>query len=305
MTKHSIAKFTALVAGILAIPSMSSAAHKATVDKTVQKPVVEQVKESCITGDIGINVVSQYISRGLIFENQGAILQPYADWYFKLYESEGFLNKVSLNLGIWNSFHSNKTDAGLVSGGGGSSTRSWYEFDLTAGVAFTFAKNFTFTPSYFWFLSPNDGFNTFQGINLKLAYDDTDLLGAFALHPYVQVLFELENKAGNGADEGIYYEVGIAPSCPAGPITLTFPIFAGFGSNDFYAGDETYGFFSAGITASYTLKFVPECYGSWTLTAGGAYYHLGSALETFNPGVRDVEDGENEWIWSGGLSVAF
>ena len=78
-------------------------------------------------------------------------------------------------------------------------------------------KNFTITPSYFAFLSPNSAFQTFQGLNMNLAYDDTDLLHAFALHPHFTTLFELENKAGNGNDEGVYYEVGIAPSAPARP----------------------------------------------------------------------------------------
>ena len=214
MTKHSIAKLFILTAGILAAPSLCLAG-KEIKETEEPKAVVEKSKESCITGDIGITVVSQYVSRGVIFENQGGIVQPYADLYFKLYEGEGFFNKISLNLGIWNSFHSRKTDAGAVAAahpGSVSSTRSWYEFDFTAGVSFTFAKYFTLTPSYYTFLSPNDGFSTFQGLNLKLAFDDTDLLGAFALHPYVQVLFELENKAGTGADEGVYYEVGIAPS---------------------------------------------------------------------------------------------
>jgi len=307
MTNHSIARFCVLAAGILTLPAVSLAGT--AVAGKESKPVIEQVKESCITGDIGINVVSQYVSRGLVFENQGAILQPYADLYFKLYEGEGFLNKVSLALGIWNSFHSEKTDAGFGFGRGGSTTDSWYEFDFTAGISFTFLKNFTFTPSYFTFLSPNDGFATFHGANFKLAYDDTDALGAFALHPYVQVLFELENKAGNGADEGIYYEIGIAPSCPLGPVTLTFPIAAGFGSHEFYAsesGDLDYGFSSAGVQASYPLPFINECYGTWTVTAGATYYHLGtdSGLLTFNENnVRDRD--HNEYVFSTGLSIAF
>jgi len=269
------------------------------------KTVLEKAKESCISGDLGINVASQYISRGLIFENQGGIIQPYADLYFKLYEGEGFLNKATLNLGIWNSFHSRKTDAGLVSGGGTSTTRSWYEFDFTAGVSLTFAKHLTLTPSYYMFLSPNDGFSTFQGINVALAYDDTDLLGKFALHPKIQVLFELENKAGNGPDEGIYYELSIAPGFPVGPVGVSFPIAVGLGSDDFYADDETYGFFAAGVNLSYALTFVPECYGTWTVTTGATYYNLGTALSSFNPGVRDTEDGEHEFVFNGGLSIAF
>src|SRR4029078_10638688 len=115
MTKKSMAKFSLLAASILALPALACA--DTATDGKEAKSVVEKTKESCISGDLGINVVSQYVSRGVIFENQGAIVQPYADLYFKLMEDEsGFLNKVSLNLGIWNSFHSRHTDAGLVEG---------------------------------------------------------------------------------------------------------------------------------------------------------------------------------------------
>jgi hypothetical protein len=345
MTKQSIAKFCVL-AGMIAIPAVSFAG----TESKESKEIVEKAQESCITGDLGVNVVSLYVSRGVIFENQGGIVQPYADLYFKLHEGDGFLNKVSLNLGIWNSFHSRKTDAGLYTGFPGgdstqnnSSTRGWYEFDFTAGVSFTFAKNFTFTPSYYTFLSPNDGFATFHGLNLKLAYDTTDLIG-FNLGVYAQVLFELENKAGSGADEGVYYEVGIAPSFPVGPVTLTFPITAGFGSDDFYGSahskrltnaellgedtaeelglddddysgvdevtieDETFGFVSAGVTVSYNLPFISECYGTWTLTAGYTYYYLGDGTSDFNTAERGgaVRDfSEHEHVFSGGLMVAF
>lgn len=314
MIKQSIAKVGILTAAILTVPAISFAG---TPSKEM-KAVVEKCKESCITGDLGVNVVSQYATRAVFLENQGGIIQPYADLYFKLYEGEGFLNKVSLNLGIWNSFHSRKTDAGAASGAGSSSTRSWYEFDFTPGFSFTFAKNFTFSPSYYMFLSPNDGFNTFQGLNLALTYDTTDLIG-FNLAPKVQVLFELENKAGTGADEGIYYEVGIAPSFPIGStgLTVTVPITAGFGSNDFYGSfdsstgrveDEAFGFVSAGVTVSYALAFIPECYGKWTASAGYTYYYLGDGTSDFNTAERGgaVRDySEHEHVFSGGIMLAF
>lgn len=311
MIKQSIAKVGILTAAILSVPAISFAG---TTGKDM-KAIVEKCKESCITGDLGINVVSQYVSRGVIFENQAAIIQPYADLYFRLYQGEGFINKVSLNLGIWNSFHSRHTDHGIASGGGESSTPAWYEFDFTAGVAVTFAKNFTFTPSYYTFLSPNDGFSTFQGLNLALGYDTTDLIG-FNLAPKVQVLFELENKAGTGAEEGVYYEVGIAPAFPVGPVVISVPITAGFGSNDFYGSvdskgnihDEGFGYVSAGVNVAYTMKFIPECYGAWTVTVGYTYYRLGDGTSDFNTqerggGVRD--ESENEHVFSGGLGIAF
>src|SRR6187402_1758831 len=105
MTKHSIAKFFVLTASIIAVPALSMAGTEMKESKEV-KQVVETPKESWITGDIGVAVVSEYISRGLVLENQGIIAQPYLDLYFKLYEGEGFINKVSFNLGLWSSIHS-------------------------------------------------------------------------------------------------------------------------------------------------------------------------------------------------------
>jgi hypothetical protein len=282
------------------------------------KKVIEAAKESCITGDIGVAAVSQYITRGVVLENQGAIIQPFSDLYFKLYEGDGFINKVSLNLGIWSSLHSRKTDAGLASGSTTSSTRNWYEFDYTIGLATTFENNFTFTPSFYEFLSPNDGFSTFYGLNLNLAYNDSELWGGgFALNPSVTVLVELENKAGTGGDEGYYYEVALNPTFAAGAVTIAVPLKAGFGSNDFYGSlntttglivDDAFGYFSAGVIASAPLSFISECYGTWTVNAGATFYYLGDGTSDFNTAprggnVRSAND--TEWVFSGGLTVAF
>src|SRR4051812_1342762 len=186
MIKHSIAKFCTLAASVIVIPTVSWAGTE-TAGKEM-KQVAPICKESCISGDIGVNFVSEYISRGLVLENQGVIAQPFTDLYFKLYSGEGFINKVSLNLGLWSSIHSHKQ-------GPGGTTDNWYEFDYTAGIAVTFAKNFTATLSYFEFDSPADVFNPARSLNLNLSYDDTGLLGAFALHPHVTVLRELEGAA--------------------------------------------------------------------------------------------------------------
>jgi hypothetical protein len=311
MTKNQLRAICALIL------ASATPAFSGTTDSKEVKVMKEAVAESCITGDLGVGVVSQYISRGVVLENQEAIVQPFADLYFKLYEGDGFLNKVSLNLGIWSSLNSRNTDAGLV-GGGGSSTSAWYEFDWTIGLAMTFAKDFTFTPSIYSFLSPNDGFEDFYALNLNLAYNDSALWGgAFALNPSITVLFELENKCGTGSDEGVYYEVAISPSVPVGPVTLAFPIKAGFGSNDFYGSlntvsgvveDEAFGYVSIGTTASLPLAFVPECYGKWTASAGVTWYYLGDGTEDFNTAPRGgaVRDANNsEWVFSGGLIVAF
>ncbi len=323
MTKNSLAKFSVVAAATAALPALSWAA----TDKEVVSPkdgkatkTVETPQESCITGDLGVNEVTQYVSRGLIFENQGAITQPYADLYIRLYQGTGFIDKVTVNLGIWDSFHSRHTDAGAVTGTPGvSSSRFWYESDITAGVSVTFLKNFTITPSYYTFLSPNEGFSQYQGLNLKLAYDDTDLLHDFALHPEVTVMWEIDGKAGTGGSRGVYYEVGIAPGhAITKDLTFTLPVTAGFGSHNFYgrvdeSGNTTtqdnFGYLSVGANLSYALSFIPKCYGAWTVNAGATYYYLGNVLANFNSpehgGDIRTDGRHNEFVFSGGIAVAF
>lgn len=293
MTKHSIARFFALATGILAIPAWSMGGTEVAASKEV-KAVVEKTKESWITGDIGVDIYSQYIFHGLTLENQGAILQPFADWYFKVYEGEGFLNKATVNLGIWNSFHSNHPVS--------SSTRSWYEFDFYGGMSFTFAKHFTFTPTYLAYTSPGDYFETSHNLGLRLAIDDKDWLGPFSLQPYVYVEFELDGKSGNGANQGVYYEAGIAPGYTVGNLTVSVPVKAGFGSSDYYAGDAGFGFVSAGVSASYNLTFVPEKFGAWSVRAAATYFHFGEPNQDANA-IKGA--GDDDVIFNGGMTVAF
>lgn len=290
MTKTTTAQRSVLVAAMLAIPAIGFAGTGAPV--TESKAVVEKVKESCITGDIGIDVYSQYVFHGLVLENQGAILQPYANFYFKLYEGEGFLTQADIILGVWNSFHSNHPSV--------STTRSWYEFDFVAGMAFTFAKNFTIAPSYVAYTSPGDYFDTAHVLQVRVSYDDSDLLGAFSLSPYVLAEIELDGKAGNGPDEGQYYEIGIAPGTTLGPVSVSVPIKVGFGANDYYT-DDGYGFFSAGIAAEYPLP-MPECLGAWNLTAGATFYHFGDPGDDATE-IKNSDD--HAWVFNGGLRVTF
>jgi len=268
---------------------------------TESKAVVDTVTKSAITGDLGVNFVSEYISRGAPQEIKGVIAQPYADLYFSLYEGDGFVNKVSLNLGVWSSIHSAHTLAAY-----NSTTSAWYEFDYTPGVSVTFAKNFTLTASYFEFDSPNDGFVTSRNANLNLAYNDTDLLGAFALHPHVTYLRELDGKAVNGysTKEGNYYEVGIAPVLPAcGPVTFTIPVTAGFGSSQFYLENKSFGFFSGGVSASIPLAFIPTQYGTWSFTAGATYYYLPQQTAWVYDATNTID--KNRFVFNGGIGATF
>jgi hypothetical protein len=301
MTKYSIAAVCALALGSFGFASTSFAGDDESTGKET-KAMKETVKETCITGDLGVTFTNEYISRGLVLENQGVLAQPYLDLYFKLYEGTGFINKVTFNLGLWSDINSHVQNPF-------SSTRNWYEFDYTPGISVTMAKNLTATLSYFEFDSPADDFATARSINLNLAYDDTDLLGAFAIHPHVTILAELPAPGAAGLEPGgWYYEIGIAPSYTFGkgsayPVTFSVPVTTGLGSARFY-NQDAFGYMSAGAQLSVPLAFVPSCYGTWTLSGGYSYYYLGNALQSFSE-INQGNGKHSQNVFQGAIGLTF
>jgi hypothetical protein len=307
MIKHSIAVACALSVAVFGIATSHAdtltgpagvTTGNADDGKDVKetKELKEQVKESCITGDLGVTFVSEYISRGLVQQNQGVIAQPYLDLYFKLYEGTGFINKVVVQLSFWSDIGSHVEPVGNQ-----TTVRNWYEFDWDPGIAITFAKNFTLTTSYYEFDSPGNAFNTARSINVNLAYDDTDLLHDFALHPHFTWLAELNAPGTAGLNQNaFYYEIGIAPGHTWGPVTLTIPITVGLGSDGFY-NDQTYGYFAAGPQISVPLSFIPECYGKWTFSGGYTYYNLGEQAAN----AYGTHLSRSQHVFQGGIGLTF
>jgi hypothetical protein len=350
--KHIASLFASLaLVGAVAVP-MTVKAGTETVSGKESKNVVEEAKKSYISGDLGIQFVSSYYSRGLLQTPQGALgfdAQPYLDLYFQLYSGSGFVNKVTLNLGLWSNIASN-THTGFI-----SSNSNWTEFDWTPGVSVVFAKNFTFTASYTELDFPgqsgnpavvglaqfinrkggninpgngaaivNAGSSPARGAQLELAYDDTDLLGMWALHPHVLFLQELtgQNSGGghigmgglnsNGNNQlGQYYEIGIAPAFTflkgsQYPITLTLPTMVGLGSSGFYAGNS-FGYFSAGGTFSVPLAFIPSGFGAWTVNFGGTYYYFGHNAAVQNGAFNFSQSGvdHDAGVAFGGIGLTF
>ena len=166
-----------------------------------------------------------------------------------------------------------------------------------------FAKNFTLKATYGWLLGPSGAFPTPAVLKLRLDYNDTAIFGPFALHPHVLFLRELENKISNGSDQGNYYEAVLSPSLPAwGPIRITFPLTAGFGSHKFYATNQGFGFFSGGANAAVALSFIPKKYGSWVLKMGAIGYYLNKTLAA-PTAIR--ARGHFETVFNGGIGAEF
>ena len=265
---------------------------------TKMEPKFVPSGKSVLSGDLGVDFVSQYISAGVVVENQGVIAQPYLNLYLRLYQGEGWINRITLNLGFGASLHSEHTGAPP-----GSRYPAYFEQDLLPGFSVVFAKNFTLKATYGWLLGPSGAFPTPAVLKLRLDYNDTAIFGPFALHPHVLFLRELENKISNGSDQGNYYEAVLSPSLPAwGPIRITFPLTAGFGSHKFYATNQGFGFFSGGANAAVALSFIPKKYGSWVLKMGAIGYYLNKTLAA-PTAIR--ARGHFETVFNGGIGAEF
>jgi len=285
------------------MPSLSWAGTTSkTVAPKAAAPAPEKLNESFITGDLGLNVVSAYYFHGVLQNNHSASYQPYADIFLKAYEGDGFLNKAVFGLGLWESY----TDASTIGKNkqsykkySGGTNSPWFEHDVTPSVALSFGK-VTLTETYQFFSSPNNQFADSQALNSKLSFDDSDLLGALALHPSVSMTHELDGKQANStaSKHGNYWEGAVAPSYSAGPVTLTLPLVVGVGSDGYYQKNG-YGFFSAGLNVAYTLP-ISKSYGTWTANAGATYYTLDNKVvgNGNNNANRDV-------VAQGGLGVTF
>ncbi|MEI6871964.1 MAG: hypothetical protein WCL08_06745 [Verrucomicrobiota bacterium] len=254
-------KSTLALAAIVALPTLSWAG---TTTKAAAPTPVEKINSSAITGDIGVSVYSAMYSRGQILFNQNPTILPYIDLFGTAYEGDGFLNKAVLSLNITEYYGHKKVP-------GSGSNSSWYENDFIPGIALTFGK-VTISESIHWYTSPNNtaGSTTFQGLNSSISYDDSDLLGALALHPSFTYMQKINGHGG-------YYEVSGGPGFSSGPVSLAFPLAVGFGEDGFYGAEagkapkNGFAYFSVGSKVTYTLP-MPKTYGTWALSAGVTYY---------------------------------
>ncbi len=244
------------------------------------------------TGRVSLALYNEFATayffyRGILQERNGFIWQPSGTLGINLYQGEGLLNRVDFGFDLWASFHSNKT---LASGDGPSNL---YELDYISSLTFGWRGGFETTLGYTIFTSPNGAFKTVQEVDVAFAYDDRDLLGAFALAPTLSLVFETDNTAF-GDEEGGYLEIAGGPSLEWDPlpgddypITLTLPLALGLSMYDYYetsTRNDTFGFFSFGLTAGLPLSFIPEDFGRWSVAAGINVLVLSSTLKQVNLG---------------------
>ncbi len=215
--------------------------------------------------------------RGLNVQNEGVIFQPLLLSFWSLYsDKDTFVNDVSLTAGLWSSIHSER---------GGVDNGHWNEWDPILGLTFGLGEHVKLETNFTAFDSKDGSYDTSYHGELKLKFDDSKWLGAYALNPYIAFWKELDNKATlvydfSTSEESYYFTIGVNPSVKAGPVKFEFPTYINIVDSEFYqksdgsAGGGGLAVFGTEVKASIPLTFVPKEYGFWTAYAGVKYYHL-------------------------------
>jgi hypothetical protein len=260
--------------------------------------------------------------RGMIVHDSGLTFQWLALGLLNLYKNDSFINDVTLVGGVWMDF---ATEPVSIHAPFGSSPKtSFVEIDPIAGVSTTFAKDFKLDITYTAFAMQILDIGTSQHLEVKLGYDDSRYLKAFALHPYVSFWQELDGKATaaqvpfevylheKGPPSSYYFDVGVDPSYTFKDIGLKVELpcrvllpnenFYG----EYYHEASTVGLYEVGIKGSMPLNFVPAGYGHWGFHAGFRYQNFVDknlqGMQEFNAPGHAVSDVVQVY---GGFSVFF
>ncbi len=254
--------------------------------KEVTQATIIEPPKSRISGDLGVSLLNQYNTRGIIVQSKGVIYQPYGDLYLNVYHGDGFINRVSLQAGFWADLSS---DTKISNPTVGNAQRHFTELDFLPGVSVQFLKRFNFTLLYDNWITPAGGYGSGQWIQGIIGYDDSNqLIKNFSFQPLFKALYELpsDTPAGLGA-HAWYFEPSITPnytffSSSKYPLNVGLNGTLGLGKQ-FYAGD-TFGYLAVGPQVSVPLGFIPSDFGKWTLSAGYRYYYLGNTTAAVAPG---------------------
>lgn len=263
----------------LAAASAVSAAALFATATTVQAQ--EAPPPSRLHGLVGLTFSDKYLTpRGMIVQDEGLTVQTLFLGLLDVYDGkpEAFLSDITLVGGFWADYGTDGIPEGLAPG---SSETNFIEIDPILGVSLGLAKNWKLDVTYTAFCMQILDIGTSHHLETKLSYNDTDLLGAFALHPYLLYWKELDGKATAAANFGVedsfYFEVGVAPSVTLGTVKLEAPMRVLLPDADFYGetfgSSSTVGLYEVGVKATIPIS-MPAGYGFWSANLGVRYMNF-------------------------------
>jgi hypothetical protein len=254
-----------------------------------------------VTVTVGVDMLNQYMFRGIRQNATGIALWPAADLGLAAYSGDGGLKSAGVNFGTWNSLHTGDTGSDNTANG-----KMWYESDFYATLNLGFGGGVSLGTTYTAYTSPNDRFTTVKEVAFRLGADDSAYLGRAAMKPYALVAFEFDaeearGQADGGLEGGKYLELGVAPGYAATAASLTFPIKVGLSLGDYYeldGVDNSFGFFSVGGLVTVPLGGTTS-FGAWSVRGGIEYQRLGDTTAFFNDGE------ENQMVYSFGVGFTY
>ena len=248
---------------------------------------------------LGLEYTSAYFSRGFLFEDDGLILQSWADVGAPVWETDDV--GLEVLLGVWNSWHDAATDSGTDD----SFREKWYETDLYLGLGIGMG-NWYFESVYYWYTSPSDAWESIQELYFSAAYDDSEAMDDWSMQPTAILAIETDN-ANDGYARGTYLQLGISPGFgfeegSLEGLEITFPASVGLSVSNYYEGDDGendfFGFASVGVTGTWSVPF-EESWGDWSVCAGVQELFLGDTASSWNG------DDETETVVTIGATVDF
>jgi len=327
---HRFRPVLSLLTGAAFVTGAPHALAGTPAENKLAKSIIEPEPETHVHFLFNFEFANEYVTpRGMIVRDTGLTVQPLFLTFINLYKSDSFLSDVSLVGGVWNDFGTDRVAKHPPYGSEPST--NWTEIDPIAGISFGFGKNVKLEVTYTAFAEQILDIGTSHHLEVKLSLNDTDLLGAFALHPYVSFWYELSSKAtdadvpqlvfGPSLNSGdhpmpgssFYFEIGVAPSYTfkglgdlkiEAPCRVLLPNERFYG--EYYGSASTVGLYELGLKASLPLNFMPKGYGHWSAHVGFRYMNFVDdnlyALNTFNaPG----EPTRDTWQVYGGISIFF
>ncbi|HUP40936.1 MAG TPA: hypothetical protein VM115_12510 [Vicinamibacterales bacterium] len=253
-------------------------------------PVSAQRRSNTETGiDVAasIEVVNQYVFRGVPQNSDGIAMWPAIDVGVTVHSGDGLLKRVRVGGGFLSSFHTGDT------GSGGPTGKAWYESRVSGSVGMHFAGNVLLETGYTSFTSPNDMFTSVKEVSVKGAIEGRRMFGGLLLDPYALAAFELgadpgEGQLDGGRRAGKYLELGIEPKYAIGRVTLSTPVAVGLSMSDYYEiamQDHAFGFTTIAGTVAVPLRRSPT-FGSLSVRGSVQYGVLGTTTKAFNAGDR-------------------
>jgi hypothetical protein len=279
---------------------------------------------------VNLQIGNEYLTpRGMIVHDRGLDFEPLVLGFVNVYkgDKDAFINDVTLVPGVWNDFSSSGVSQHAPFNS--KPTTSWVEIDPIAGVKTTFAKRFTLSETWTEFNMQILDIPSSQHLESKLAFDDTDFLQAFALHPYFLYWQELWNKAtaadvpylvnplglagkGSGPGPSYYFDIGIDPSYTftstgikiEAPCRVLLPDDRFYGT--YYGPASTVGLYELGLKTTLPLNHFPAGYGHWSVHVGFKFMELVDQnladMQQFNAPGRATD---HTWQVYGGVSIFF